>query len=163
MPLIFFVILVGSFIFPQPLSTNRQAPIVREVVKVTRVVDGDTIKVLIQDKEDNVRLIGIDSPEILDERRTTQCFGKQASDKAKEILTGKTIILESDPTQKNRDEYGRLLRYVFLNDLNFNKFMLSEGYAREYTFRDNSYQYQSEFVQAEKRAKENKIGLWAEC
>ncbi|MDP2585760.1 MAG: thermonuclease family protein, partial [Candidatus Levybacteria bacterium] len=107
LPLIIFVILVGGFISTQLSSTNRQAPIVRETAKVIRVVDGDTIKVLIQDKEDTVRLIGIDSPEVADERKPIQCFGKEASDKAKEILTDKTITLESDLTQGNRDEYGR--------------------------------------------------------
>lgn len=131
--------------------------------KVTYVVDGDTIKVLINNKEDTVRLIGIDSPEVLDERKPVQCFGREASSKAKEILTGKTIILESDPTQGNRDEYGRLLRYVFFNNLNFNKLMLDEGYAREYTFKNNPYKYQSEFVQAEKGAEKEKKGLWGSC
>lgn len=132
-------------------------------VKVIYVVDGDTIRVLIDSKEDTVRLIGIDSPEVLDEKKPVQCFGKEASNKAKEVLTGKIITLESDLTQGDRDEYGRLLRYVFLADgTNFNKFMISEGYAREYTFKGNSYGYQSEFKNAEKEAQKNKKGLWAD-
>ncbi|MDP2585523.1 MAG: thermonuclease family protein, partial [Candidatus Levybacteria bacterium] len=103
------------------------------------------------------------SPEVADERKPIQCFGKEASDKAKEILTDKTITLESDLTQGNRDEYGRLLRYVFLSNININKFMLSEGYAREYTFKGNSYKYQSDFIQAEEKARENEMGLWLGC
>ena len=163
LPLILFVFLVGGFIFTQFSSTKKQVSVVKEAAKVIRVVDGDTIKVLIQDKEDTVRLIGIDSPEVVDDRKPSQCFGKEASDKAKEILTDKTITLESDLTQGNRDEYGRLLRYVFLNNLNINKIMLSEGYAREYTFKGNSYKYQSDFIQAEKKAMENEMGLWLRC
>jgi len=174
LPLIFFAILVGVFVLlsssnskqnkiAQSLPTNKQAFTTKETAKILRVVDGDTIKVLINNKEETVRLIGIDSPEVLDEKKSVQCFGKEASAKAKEVLTGKTITLESDPTQGERDEYGRLLRYVFLADgTNFNEFMISEGYAREYTFKGNSYGYQSEFKNAEKKALKSKKGLWAD-
>ncbi|KKQ29079.1 MAG: hypothetical protein A3H17_00045 [Candidatus Levybacteria bacterium RIFCSPLOWO2_12_FULL_37_14] len=151
----------NKIILPSP--TNKQIFSSKETVRVIRVVDGDTIEVNLNGKKETVRLIGIDSPEVLDERKPAQCFGKEASSKAKEILTGKTIILESDSTQGNRDEYGRLLRYVFLNDLNLNKFIISEGYAREYTFKDNPYRYQSDFIQAEKKARKNKMGLWLGC
>ena len=172
-PHIIFVILVGVFVLlnnsnlkqskvVQPSHTNNQVSTTKETARVVRVVDGDTIKVLINNKEDTVRLIGIDTPETVDPRKPAQCFGKEASDKAKEVLTGKTISLESDPTQGNRDKYQRLLRYVFLGDLNFNKFMISEGYAHEYTYKSNPYKYQLEFIQAEKDARQNKKGLWAD-
>jgi len=173
LPHVVFVLLVGGFVLlsnpslkqsqtiKSPLTNNRVFP-TRETAKVLKVVDGDTIKVLMNNKEETVRLIGIDSPEVLDERKPVQCFGKEASDKAKEILTGKTIVLESDPTQEDKDEYGRLLRYVFLDDLNFNKFMVSEGYAREYTFKGKSYKQQLEFEDMEGRALESKKGLWAD-
>jgi micrococcal nuclease len=171
---IFFVILVVVFVSLNNSSLKQdkitkqtsinQAISVRETVKVLKVIDGDTIKVLINNREDSVRLIGIDSPEVVDDKKPVQCFGKEASSKAKEILNGKSIVLESDPTQGERDEYGRLLRYVFLEDgTNFDKFMVSEGYAREYTFKDNPYKYQLEFIQTEKKAKENKKGLWGSC
>lgn len=170
--LIFFAILVGVFVFlnnsnlkqskiVQPSQTNNQVSTVKETARVTRVVDGDTIKVLINNKEETVRLIGIDTPETVDPRKPVQCFGKEASEKAKEILNGETITLESDSTQSNRDKYGRLLRYVFLNSLNFNKLMISEGFAHEYTYRSNPYKYQLEFIQAAKDARQNKKGLWA--
>lgn len=135
----------------------------KEIARVLKVIDGDTIEVNLNSKTERIRLIGIDSPEVLDERRSVQCFGKEASSKAREILNGKTINLESDPTQGERDEYGRLLRYVFFDSLSFNKFMIREGYAYEYTFKGNFYKYQSEFVQAEKEARKNKIGLWSKC
>jgi len=174
LPHIIFALLVGFFVLlnNSSLKQNKviqssliknQASVLKETAKVIRIVDGDTIRVLIGGKEDIVRLIGIDSPEVLDERKSIQCFGREASNKAKEILTGKTIILESDSAQEDRDEYGRLLRYVFLNNLNFNKFMISEGYAHEYTFKGNFYKYQSEFVQAEKKARKEKKGLWGSC
>lgn len=173
-PLIIFVILIGVFLWlnnsrlkqneiPKLPPISNQIFPARETAKVSRVVDGDTIKVLINNSEDTVRLIGIDAPETVDPRKPVQCFGKEASAKAKEILTGKTIVLESDLTQADRDEYGRLLRYVFLNDLNFDKFMISEGFAREYTFKGHAYKYQLEFVQVEEKAKKENRGLWESC
>lgn len=150
---------IKTSLIPNPVKSDIGGSEIS--AKVVYVVDGDTVKVLINNKEDTVRLIGIDSPEVLDERKPVQCFGREASSKAKEILTGKAIVLESDPTQENRDEYGRLLRYVFLGNQNFNKLMISEGYAREYTFKGNSYKYQSEFKNAEEKARENGKGLWA--
>jgi len=162
--LIFFVILVGVFVFISPPQIKNLAPVLRETAKVSRVIDGDTIKVLINNKGDTVRLIGIDAPETVDPKKPVQCFGKEASAKAKEILTDKTIILESDPTQGERDMYGRLLRYVFLEDgTNFDELMISQGFAREYTYKNNIYKYTEKFRNAQKLAKENKEGLWSYC
>lgn len=172
-PHVFFVILVGVFVVLNSSGENKinNLPINNvdvsagkeiETAKVIRVVDGDTIEVSLNSKKETIRLIGIDAPEIVDPRRNIECFGKEASEKAKDILNGKTIKLESDPTQGERDKYQRLLRYVFLHDLNFNKFMIGSGYAHEYTYHSNPYKYQTEFEGAEKQARENKIGLWSD-
>lgn len=129
--------------------------------KVAKVVDGDTIDVNIDGKTERLRMIGIDTPETVDPRKSVQCFGVEASNKAKEILLDKFITLESDPTQGEIDKYGRLLRYAFLPDgTNFGLFMISEGYAHEYTYR-LPYKYQAEFKQAEIDARENNRGLWS--
>jgi len=129
---------------------------------VSSVIDGDTIQVVIDGKKETLRLIGIDTPETVDPRKPVQCFGKEASAKAKSLLTGKSVGLEADPTQGERDKYQRLLRYVFLEDgTNFNKLMISEGYAHEYTY-NTPYKYQSEFKQAQKEAEASKVGLWAD-
>lgn len=130
-------------------------------VNIDYVVDGDTIKVLMNGNTETIRLIGIDTPEVVDPRKPVQCFGREASNKAKEILNNKTVYLESDPTQGERDKYQRLLRYVWLEDnTNFNKLMISEGYAHEYTYAV-PYKYQTEFKQAEKEAETNNKGLWS--
>jgi len=129
--------------------------------KVKRVVDGDTIQL---ENGQKVRYIGINTPESVDPRRPIQCFGKEASNKAKELLNGRTIILESDSTQGDRDEYRRLLRYVFLPDgTNFDEFMIEKGYAHEYTFKGKLYKYRTEFIQAEKTAEKERKGLWGSC
>lgn len=135
-----------------------------QLYEVVRVVDGDTIDVSIDDQIERLRLIGINTPETVDPRKSVECFGKEASEKAKSILVGKKVTIESDPSQGERDKYDRLLRYVFLEDgTNFNLLMIREGYAYEYTY-NLPYKYQTEFKQAQKEAEKNKMGLWgASC
>lgn len=129
---------------------------------VVKVIDGDTLDVSIDGKTQRLRLIGIDTPEVVDPRKPVQCFGKEASSKAKETLSGKKVYLESDITQGDKDTYNRLLRYVYLEDGTFfNKLMIAEGYAHEYTHDSNPYKYQEEFKNAEWEARENSRGLWS--
>lgn len=135
----------------------------KALYNVVKVVDGDTVAVSdTNGKEEVLRLIGINTPETVDPRKPVECFGKEASNKSKEILTGKKVSLESDGTQGERDKYNRLLRYVFLEDgTNFNKLMIEEGYAYEYTY-NTPYKYQEEYKVAQKSAREQKKGLWAD-
>jgi micrococcal nuclease len=132
----------------------------KDTYSVVKVLDGDTIDVSIDGKTERLRLIGIDTPETVDPRKPVQCFGIEASNKAKDMLAGKKVSLESDSTQGERDKYDRLLRYVFLEDgTNFNLMMIKEGYAHEYTF-GVPYKYQSAFKQAQKDAEARNKGLW---
>ena len=130
--------------------------------QVTKVVDGDTIDANIDGKIERIRLIGINTPEVVDPRRPVECFGKEASENAKKILTGQKIKIEADTSQDDRDKYGRLLRYIWRSDgLFYNLEAIKQGYAFEYTY-IVPYKYQSEFKAEQKFAKENKIGLWAD-
>lgn len=132
-----------------------------ELYKVVEVVDGDTVKVDYNGKTETVRLIGVDTPEVVDPRTTVQCFGEEASIHARTILSGKSVKLEADSTQSDRDKYSRLLRYVFLEDgTNFNKRMIADGYAYEYTY-EVPYKYQQEFKTAQTEAQNGSKGLWA--
>jgi len=130
---------------------------------VMNVVDGDTIQVSLTGKVDDietVRFIGINTPETVDPRKEVECFGHEASDKTKELLTNQNVFLESDDTQTDRDKYGRLLRYVLLTDkTNINQYLIQEGFAYEYTYKF-AYKYQADFKAAQKYAKENGKGLW---
>jgi micrococcal nuclease len=130
--------------------------------RVFRVIDGDTIDVEKDGVRVRVRLIGVDTPETVDPRRPVQCFGKEASLRAKELLNGKLVRLETDPSQGLYDKYDRMLAYVYLPDETlFNKVMISRGYAHEYTYR-LPYHYQQEFKAVERAAREEKRGLWAD-
>lgn len=129
---------------------------------VAKVVDGDTLDIVMTGKAVRVRLIGLDTPEIVDPRKPVQCFAREASGKAKQTLNGQSVRIETDPSQDTYDTYGRLLAYVYLSDgILFNKYMVAEGYGHEYTYR-LPYKYQADFKAAEKSARENKKGLWAD-
>jgi len=129
-------------------------------VLVSRVVDGDTLKIKIGDKEDIVRLIGINTPETVDPRKTVECFGKESSAKMKELAEGKEVLIVEDQTQGQKDKYQRLLAYVYLSDGTLlNQKMIEDGYAFEYTY-NIPYEFQIEFKDAEKNARENNLGLW---
>ncbi|HVF47138.1 MAG TPA: thermonuclease family protein [Pyrinomonadaceae bacterium] len=105
-----------------------------ETATVIRAIDGDTLKVSIDGKYETVRLIGVNAPEMKDKRPQVQCFAKEAKAKADFLLSNFDVRLEADPSQADRDKYGRLLRYVFLKDDLFNKWIIAKGYAYEYTF-----------------------------
>lgn len=145
-----------------PVIQATSSAEVKTLYRVEKVVDGDTIKVNIDGKTETVRLIGLDTPESVDSRRPVQCFAIEASNKAKELLFEKSVFLEPDATQGDKDKYGRLLRYVFMEDgSNFNNLMISEGYGHQYTY-NKPYKYMEEFKLAELTAKNEKKGLWGE-
>lgn len=129
--------------------------------EVVGVVDGDTIDVRLGGEEIRLRLIGINSPESVDPRRPVECYGVEASTKAKELLAGQTVYLEADASQDEQDRFGRLLRFVWLEDGRmFNLEMVAQGYAFEYTY-DAAYKYQAEFRAAQAYARGLGAGLWS--
>lgn len=126
--------------------------------QVLRVVDGDTIEVNFDGKVEDVRFIGVDTPESVhpDESRNTE-FGIVASNFTKSQLQGQTVGLELDVEQ--RDQYGRLLAYVWVNGQMYNKTLLSEGYAKVATYPPN-VRYVSDFTALEQQARSLNKGLW---
>jgi micrococcal nuclease len=128
--------------------------------KVIKVIDGDTIEVVVNKKIEKIRLIGLDTPETVDPRKELECFGIEASEELKNLVEGKIVKLDSDESQDNKDRYGRLLRYVILDDKNINLYMIENGYGFEYTFK-SKYKYQKEFKEAERNAQKNNLGLWS--
>lgn len=163
--LLIFVFLFLFFVFfKYRFQVVQKKSVSPETFQVVKVVDGDTIDVLMNNKIERVRFIGIDAPETVDPVKPVECFGPEATEKAKQLLENKKVKLENDPTQGERDKYNRLLRYVFLEDgTNISKKMIEDGFAREYTYLNNSYQYQSDFKSAENMAKSNNLGLWSAC
>lgn len=136
-----------------PLGNNTQN---QKLFDVISVVDGDTIKV---SELGTLRLIGMDTPETKDPRKPVQCFGVEASNRAKDLLNGKKVYLEFDPSNRI-DKYGRTLAYVYREDGYFyNKEMVKDGYANSYT--KYPHPKMDEFNQVAKEARENQRGLWS--
>lgn len=140
-----------------PAPQSLEAPASAGLEKVTRVIDGDTIEITGGIK---VRYIGINTPETVAPRKAVECFGKAASDKNKELVLGKEVRLEKDVSET--DKYGRLLRYVYVGDIFVNDTLVKDGYARSSTYPPD-VKYQDMFLQSEKYARENNLGLWGEC
>ena len=131
-----------------------------KLYKVTYVIDGDTIKIDYYGVETSVRLIGVNTPETVDPRKTVECFGVEASNYLKALLNGQYVKIERDYTQSDRDIYDRLLRYVYLNDEDVGYKIISGGYGYEYTYyvpHRKAVLYKT----AEKEAASSNRGLWS--
>ena len=132
-----------------------------------KVVDGDTLTIAMGGKNVTLRLVGLDTPEVVDPRKPVQCFGKEASEKAKQLLSGSSVRIETDSSQGELDKYGRSLAYVYVpanskpEGILVNEYMIREGYGHEYTY-NLPYKYQAQFKEAERLAREEKRGLWAD-
>jgi len=128
--------------------------------EVSRVVDGDTIEVEIGGAEDDVRLIGVDTPESVKPGEPVQCFGLEASEFTKDLLEGEDVRLEFD--RERRDVYDRLLAYVYLRDLFVNAELVSEGYARTLEIEPNTA-HAEQLARLEQQAGAAGRGLWGSC
>lgn len=146
---------------PKSVPSSTVTPPVthgNEYAKVVDVVDGDTIKI---EGGEVVRYIGMNTPETVAPNRPIECFGKEASNRNKELVFGKTVMLEQDVS--NRDKYGRLLRYVWLGDTMINEALVKDGYAQVSTYPPD-VKYKDRFVAAQQDAQKNDAGLWgANC
>lgn len=143
-----------------PEDDKIYAPEGLSYYRVLSVTDGDTIRINYNGESTPVRMIGIDTPETKHPRKPVECFGPQASDYASSMLAGKSVQLEFDPSQDTVDYYGRLLAYVYVDNISYNQQAILNGYAYEYTYND-AYKYQKQFRMAESEARSNSRGLWS--
>jgi len=147
--------------------TGSPTPAGLEVASVINVVDGDTIDVLIDGRELRVRYIGIDTPETVDPRRPVECFGREASERNRQLVEGRAVGLEPDVSET--DQFGRLLRYVWVDPSAgsgqarmVNATLVEEGYATASAFPPD-VRYAEEFAALEARARAEGRGLWSAC
>ena len=150
-----FVIAIAFIIFPEENPGDLAGP-----YPVIRVVDGDTIVVDIAGEQNKVRLIGVDTPESVHPNPSRNVpYGKISSEFTRNAMEGKLVYLEYDvePT----DQYGRILAYVWLDGVMFNKTLLTEGHAVLATYPPN-VRYVDEFTQLQTKARADGKGLWAD-
>jgi micrococcal nuclease len=140
---------------------------------VTRVVDGDTVEVELADgTTDEVRLIGVDTPEVYSEntpgefglpeteagRDCLRRFGERASEFARERLAGQQVRLVPDPNLDERGYYGRLLAYVYVDGVSFNHRLVETGHARVF---ESDFTDRAAYERSAADAREADRGLWA--
>ena len=143
-----------------PSPTATQAAGARETARVLRVIDGDTILVEVDGREERVRYIGVDTPETVAPDRPPGCFGQEASAANRALVEGKTVQLERDISE--RDRFGRQLRYVYVDGALVNEELLRQGYAAATTFPPDVRE-DGRFRTIERTAREAGRGLWGAC
>lgn len=133
-----------------------------ETYKVIRVVDGDTISINYQDKQEKIRLLCVDTPESVHrDKKQNILMGKVASAYAEKRLAGKEIELEFEGS-RIRGNYGRLLAYVIVDGNNFNLELVRQGLSPYYTKYGKSEKYHQQFIDAEKSARQDKLHIWGD-
>jgi micrococcal nuclease len=167
------VLMITSFFEDPKEATKPQSPTIaqeteqsktdestnRVKAQVVEVVDGDTFKAKIGDKEETIRLILVDTPETKHPNQPKQPFGEEASVFVNKLLIqGTTVELEYDTQQ--RDQYNRILAYVYVNGEPLQEKLLSEGLARVAVFPPN-IKYLEKYESIQEEAKAKKVGIWS--
>lgn len=158
--LLIIIISIGGALYQAGSDSNSET--VPEsgpnLVEVVRVIDGDTIVV---DRDTEVRLIGVDAPE------SGECFFQESRDALAELIEGKNVELKKDVS--GMDDFGRLLRYVFLpsdseyrDDLFVNKYLLDEGYADVLPLSQDRI-YRRLLTSGRNEAITKRKGMWGAC
>lgn len=138
-----FIVLCIFLLFSSVTCVNLQTS-----VKVTRVIDGDTIEIA---GELHVRYIGVDTPE------KEEPYYTEALEANRKLVEGKEVRLERDVS--NTDKYGRLLRYIYVGDTFVNAELVKQGYARAHAYPPD-IKYQTYLQAAEIEAQQNNKGIW---
>jgi micrococcal nuclease len=141
---IMLVIILSVIIFSYNSYENKS---IKEKSIVTNVIDGDTIVI---SGGERVRLLGIDTPE------KGEFYYKESKGRMEQLVENKEVLLKKEG--ENKDKYGRILRYIFLNDTNINLLLVEEGFAICYFYEESKYQAVCKDL--EENAMQNKIGRW---
>jgi micrococcal nuclease len=129
---------------------------------VVRVTDGDTLRVRVPGgREEAVRVLGIDTPEVHPE---LECGGLEATSALERLApVGSKVVLVSDPTQADRDRYDRLLRYVGRSGDDVGLAQVTSGHAQVFVFRDDPFERNRAYQRAERTARQDGRASWARC
>lgn len=150
-----FILFIMLFMF----SCNVYA---KEEVKFSKCVDGDTIKVLIKNKEYTVRMLAIDTPESVHPKKREEYYGKESSDyTCDKVKNANKLELEYDDKSDKKDKYNRILAYVFVDGYLLEDLLVTNGYA-EVAYLYDDYKYADLLKEKESVAKAKGIGIWNE-
>ena len=142
--MLLFVLFLVSCTGNVTVETLKEGPFV-----VTQVIDGDTLEL---ETGERVRLSGINTPE------TGECYYLEAKQRLTTLVLGKKVYLEQDRTLE--DKYGRLLRYIYLDDILINEILVQEGYAKVYDkYKEDTQRYE-QLKEKETFAIKEQKGVW---
>jgi micrococcal nuclease len=160
---VFVPLVAACDIGREPPPTTAPLGAVEANAKIAFIVDGDTVDVIIDGREERVRLIGIDTPETKKPNVPIECFGPEASAFTESLLPpGTAVRIERDTV--GRDDYGRLLGYIYRAEdgIFVNYEIVRQGFARPLTIAPNTT-HRELFVTAARSADDDEVGLWAAC
>jgi micrococcal nuclease len=166
---VLLVLTLITLVWPLPTTAQERpkgVPRGSEPAVVVSVTDGDTFDVEIDGRRDTVRLTGIDAPETKDPNDPVQCYGPEATKYLRKLLPhGREVWLERDRT--DRDRYGRLLRYVWVEKQNGDVYLLNEVLVRDGYAIAKRYPPDIRRAKRIEAAQERAIaagrGLWSAC
>ena len=149
-------------IFLITIITGINIVYAKETVKFSKCVDGDTIKIIKEEKEYTIRMLAIDTPESVHPTKGIEYYGKEASEyTCNKVTNAKKIELEYDENSDKTDKYDRLLAWVFVDGTLLQKELIEKGYAKiAYLYDD--YKYTKELESAQELASVKNIGVWNE-
>jgi micrococcal nuclease len=128
---------------------------------VERVVDGDSLRVRFDGRDEPVRLIGVDAPELSHPDRPVEFLAVEATRLVRQLTAGGHVRLVADSMTGDRDDYGRLLRYVYLDDGRLlNAELIRAGHA--YAFTRHPFEQEQRFLALEEQARRSGLGIWAD-
>jgi micrococcal nuclease len=130
---------------------------------IDHYIDGDTIAVDMNGSVETIRMIGVDTPETHKPNTPVQCYGPEAADHTKAMISrfGR-VRLQADPLDTNRDRYGRLLRYVYLPDGTLvEEQIIKQGYG--FAYLSFPFTLKARFAAGQLAAQNAKLGLWGAC
>ena len=130
--------------------------------RVTRVVDGDTLKVHVAGREETVRVLGIDTPELHKPGTPVECGARAAARAMERFAAGRRVELVTDPSQDERDRYGRLLAYVD-GRRDLGEAMVRSGWAEVYVFEDEPFARLDRYRAAARAARSAGRGVQSAC
>lgn len=142
-----------------PLSTLALA---KKEVKLSKCVDGDTARFILNKEEIKARFLAIDTPESVHPTKGVEPYGKEASEYTCNALkNAKKITIEYDPGSDKTDKYKRHLVWVYVDDVLLQKTLIEKGYAKV-AYLYGKYQYTEELKEVEEKAKTSKKGIWSQ-
>lgn len=158
-------------VFDEEINTTRDESIIPtpteepvQYYSVESITDGDTLRIIFEGVSTPVRLLAIEAPELSHPSLPTECYATESKNALEELLSGKDIRIEYDSVQSERDQYDRLLAYVYVQqddeELFVNEYMIQYGYASVYT--DLPSDFKDEFLELQDSAKSTKKGMWSD-